>query len=74
MDGAKAAALGWSPAVPFDEGLAATVAWYRDHPEWVARARSGEWDAYYARQYGDRLRHGVPADTADAADAAASQG
>ncbi|CAM3819876.1 dTDP-glucose 4,6-dehydratase [Nocardiopsis rhodophaea] len=26
--------LGYAPQVPFDEGLAATVAWYRDHPEW----------------------------------------
>lgn len=24
-------ALGWSPTIPFDEGLAATVAWYREH-------------------------------------------
>ncbi|MFF0743116.1 dTDP-glucose 4,6-dehydratase [Streptomyces sp. NPDC004111] len=24
--------LGYAPAVPLDEGLAATVAWYRDHP------------------------------------------
>ena len=26
-------ALGWTPAVAFDEGLAETVAWYRDHLE-----------------------------------------
>ncbi|MBB6174216.1 dTDP-glucose 4,6-dehydratase [Nocardiopsis mwathae] len=26
--------LGYTPQVPFDDGLAATVAWYRDHPEW----------------------------------------
>ena len=26
--------------------------------EWVAAARSGDWDAYYARQYGDRLAAG----------------
>jgi dTDP-glucose 4,6-dehydratase len=58
MDGAKLAALGWRPRVPFDEGLPATVAWYRDHPAWVAGARSGDWDAYYARQYGARLAAG----------------
>ncbi|GAA4347245.1 dTDP-glucose 4,6-dehydratase [Angustibacter luteus] len=28
------AELGYAPAVPFDEGLAATVAWYHDHREW----------------------------------------
>jgi dTDP-glucose 4,6-dehydratase len=59
MDGSKLAGLGWEPAVPFERGLGETVAWYRDHPEWVASARSGDWDAYYARQYGDRLAAGL---------------
>ncbi|MCJ7709371.1 MAG: dTDP-glucose 4,6-dehydratase [Chloroflexi bacterium] len=58
MDGEKLAALGWQPRMTFDEGLPATVAWYRDHPDWVASARSGDWDSYYARQYGDRLAAG----------------
>ncbi|HLB39257.1 MAG TPA: dTDP-glucose 4,6-dehydratase [Actinomycetota bacterium] len=31
-------ALGWEPAIGFDEGLAATVAWYREHREWLYRA------------------------------------
>ncbi|HEX8204229.1 MAG TPA: hypothetical protein VF590_27370, partial [Isosphaeraceae bacterium] len=35
------AELGWRPLVSFDAGLAETVAWYRDHPEWVERIRSG---------------------------------
>ena len=35
------AELGWRPLVPFETGLAETVAWYRDHPEWVERIRSG---------------------------------
>ncbi|WP_017579246.1 dTDP-glucose 4,6-dehydratase [Nocardiopsis valliformis] len=26
--------LGYAPQVPFAEGLARTVSWYRDHPEW----------------------------------------
>jgi dTDP-glucose 4,6-dehydratase len=26
--------LGYAPLVPFDEGLAATIAWYRDHRDW----------------------------------------
>ena len=53
MDGSKLAALGWGPRVAFEDGLPATVAWYRDHPDWVASARSGDWDSYYERQYGD---------------------
>ena len=58
MDGSKLAALGWAPAVDFERGLPDTVAWYRTHPDWVAGARSGDWDSYYARQYGDRLAAG----------------
>ena len=58
MDGSKAAALGWRANVAFEVGLPDTVAWYREHGAWVAAARSGDWDAYYARQYGDRLAAG----------------
>ena len=58
MDGSKLAALGWLPRVRFDDGLPETVAWYRDNQAWVAGARSGGWDSYYARQYGDRLAAG----------------
>jgi dTDP-glucose 4,6-dehydratase len=31
---ATTAELGWSPLVGFDEGLADTVSWYREHPDW----------------------------------------
>ncbi len=34
-------ALGWRPQIPFDVGLAETVAWYRDHLEWLGRAHQG---------------------------------
>jgi hypothetical protein len=44
--------------VSFDVGLPETVEWYRDNPAWVAGARSGDWDSYYARQYGERLAAG----------------
>ncbi|GAB2862551.1 dTDP-glucose 4,6-dehydratase [Actinocorallia aurea] len=33
-DGKIRAELGFAPLVPFAEGLAATVAWYRDNPTW----------------------------------------
>ncbi|WP_405942627.1 dTDP-glucose 4,6-dehydratase [Streptomyces sp. NBC_00207] len=32
--------LGWSPRIAFDEGLAGTVAWYRDNPQWWKAARN----------------------------------
>jgi dTDP-glucose 4,6-dehydratase len=62
MDSSKAAALGWRPRVAFEDGLPATVAWYREHPDWVESARSGDWDAYYERQYGARLAAGTAVD------------
>lgn len=48
--------LGWKPARDFEQGLAETVAWYRDNKTWWERVRSGAYRAYYEQQYGDRLR------------------
>jgi dTDP-glucose 4,6-dehydratase len=67
MDGAKLAALGWTPQVDFEQGLPETVAWYREHPDWVEGAKRGDWDAYYARQYGERLAAGRAVDPAPGA-------
>jgi dTDP-glucose 4,6-dehydratase len=64
MDGSKLAALGWTPQVDFEQGLPETVAWYRAHPDWVDGAKRGDWDAYYARQYGERLAAGRAVDPA----------
>ena len=61
MSGAKLRTLGWAPTVSFDEGLQATVAWYVAHEDWWRAVRSGEWDSYYARQYGDRLANSTAA-------------
>jgi dTDP-glucose 4,6-dehydratase len=52
----KVRALGWAPLVRFDEGLERTVAWYRDNAPWWEPIRSGEYRAYYERQYGRALR------------------
>jgi dTDP-glucose 4,6-dehydratase len=45
---------GWSPAMAFEAGLSRTVEWYRQNPAWVARVRSGEYRAYYEKNYGRR--------------------
>jgi dTDP-glucose 4,6-dehydratase len=51
----KARALGWNAQVRFQEGLERTVAWYRDNPAWWEPIRSGDYRAYYERQYGTAL-------------------
>jgi dTDP-glucose 4,6-dehydratase len=55
LSSAKVRALGWQPRVRFEEGLAETVAWYRNNTEWWEPIRSGEYREYYARQYGRAL-------------------
>lgn len=46
--------LGWKPGIAFEQGLRATVDWYRTNSEWVRRCRSGEYRKYYENMYGDR--------------------
>ncbi|HEV3470616.1 MAG TPA: dTDP-glucose 4,6-dehydratase [Pyrinomonadaceae bacterium] len=46
------AELGWRPRETWETGLRKTIRWYADHPDWVARARSGEYREYYAKHYG----------------------
>ena len=41
--------------VAFDEGLPRTVAWYRENTAWWEPIRSGDYRAYYERQYGKSL-------------------
>ena len=51
----KVRGLGWEPQVRFAEGLERTVAWYRENAAWWEPIRSGDYRAYYARQYGRAL-------------------
>ncbi|HYM84804.1 MAG TPA: dTDP-glucose 4,6-dehydratase [Candidatus Dormibacteraeota bacterium] len=64
MDGSKLRALGWSPATSFEDGIAETVRWYAEPEAWWRAMRSGDWDAYYRRQYGERLAASAPAERA----------
>lgn len=45
---------GWKPLMPFEDGLLATVDWYRNHTDWILRVKSGEYKNYYARNYAER--------------------
>lgn len=44
--------LGWRSAISFELGLQQTVAWYREHSDWMANIRTGEYLRYYQKQYG----------------------
>jgi dTDP-glucose 4,6-dehydratase len=56
VDDTKLRGLGWTPAYSFGEtGLAQTVAWYRENRAWWEPIKSGEYRAYYDRQYAHRL-------------------
>jgi dTDP-glucose 4,6-dehydratase len=55
LSSAKVRALGWEPRVRFAEGLEQTVSWYRENDWWWTPIRSGDYRAYYERQYGRTL-------------------
>jgi dTDP-glucose 4,6-dehydratase len=48
--------LGWTPRIPFDEGLKETVHWYRDNEWWWRPIKENDpaFRAYYDTQYGSR--------------------
>ncbi|MEJ0100735.1 MAG: dTDP-glucose 4,6-dehydratase [Pseudomonadota bacterium] len=46
--------LGWRPAQTFATGLRKTVAWYLEHPQWLARVQSGNYRDWMALNYETR--------------------
>ncbi len=54
IDADKLKALGWAPAMPWEEGMKQTVAWYQENESWWRPIKSGEYRAYYERQYTSR--------------------
>jgi dTDP-glucose 4,6-dehydratase len=46
---------GWQPQMDFEQGLEATVKWYRDRQDWVARVKSGEYQKFYEQNYAQRV-------------------
>jgi dTDP-glucose 4,6-dehydratase len=47
--------LGWRPRETWESGLEKTIRWYRENPEWIARARSGAYRDFYSKQYGTEV-------------------
>lgn len=46
---------GWQPQMDFEQGLEATVKWYRERQDWVARVKSGEYQKFYEQNYAQRV-------------------
>ncbi|HEV1288213.1 MAG TPA: dTDP-glucose 4,6-dehydratase [Bryobacteraceae bacterium] len=45
---------GWEAQIPFEQGLRATIDWYKSNSEWIARVKSGEYQTYYEKNYAGR--------------------
>jgi dTDP-glucose 4,6-dehydratase len=45
---------GWKALMPFEDGLRATIEWYRSNTAWTAHVKSGEYQKYYQSNYGGR--------------------
>jgi dTDP-glucose 4,6-dehydratase len=54
VDSTKVGRLGWRPRHPFAAALQTTVRWYREHETWWRPLKSGEFRAWYERQYAHR--------------------
>lgn len=55
IDSSKLRSLGWEPQVGFEEGTERAVRWYQQNEWWWRKIKSGEFRAYYEKQYGERL-------------------
>jgi len=55
LDTTKLRSLGWAPQKPFEDGIAETIAWYRENRSWWVPIKSGEYREYYEKQYAARL-------------------
>ena len=57
LDASKLGRLGFRPGTAFEDGLAETVRWYRDHPEWwkPIKEKDPAFQEFYRSQYERRL-------------------
>jgi dTDP-glucose 4,6-dehydratase len=45
--------LGWSPEESLESGIHKTIQWYLDNRKWVDRVRSGEYQSWIEKHYGE---------------------
>jgi dTDP-glucose 4,6-dehydratase len=48
--------LGWRPRVNFTQGIKDTIDWYVKNKSWWGRIKSGEYQKYYEKMYGWRIK------------------
>ncbi|MDD5224001.1 MAG: dTDP-glucose 4,6-dehydratase [bacterium] len=48
--------LGWRPRVDFAKGIKETIDWYVKNKSWWGRIKSGEYQKYYEKMYGWRIK------------------
>ena len=56
LDSTKVRKMGWTPSVPFADGLRATIDWYKANEWWwrPIKEEDATFKAYYQAQYGER--------------------
>ncbi|WP_371017762.1 dTDP-glucose 4,6-dehydratase [Pseudalkalibacillus sp. JSM 102089] len=47
--------LGWQPQYTFDTGIEETIRWYLENQDWWKNIKSGEYQDYYKKQYGEQV-------------------
>jgi len=52
----KIRALGWQPRHSPAEAIRKTAEWYQNNEWWWRKIKSGDFKAYYQKQYGERLK------------------
>ena len=50
------AELGWLPEIKFTDGIRKTISWYLSNKKWWLDIVSGEYQYYYDKMYGDKLK------------------
>ena len=46
--------LGWKPKYTFETGIKETIQWYLDNQDWMDQVKSGEYQQYYEKMYGNK--------------------
>ena len=54
LNAKKITRLGFKPSVNFEQGLSQTVAWYKDNEPWWKKIKTGQYRAYYRKNYTKR--------------------